>query len=141
MKTASPTVKNLIKILIGTAWIDGKIQPEEREYLHRIAKEKGVDQEPDIYPFLNELKAVSRSECYAWLRDYLGDHPTPEACQQLLEAISGLIYSDGSVDSEEAKLLHKLQMIDPTHDNPEHTSHALITAIRNLYQRWVSKLE
>jgi uncharacterized membrane protein YebE (DUF533 family) len=141
MKTASPTVKNLIKILIGTAWIDGKIQPEEREYLHRIAKEKGVDQEPDIYPLLYEFKAVSQAECYAWLKDYLGDRPTSEACQQLLEAISALIYSDGSVDSEEAKLLQTLQMIDPANENTEHASNTMITAIRNLYQRWVSKLE
>lgn len=141
MKTANPTVKNLIKILIGTAWIDGKIQPEEREYLHRIAKEKGVDQELDIYPLLYEFKPVSRSECYTWLNDYLGSHPTSEACQQLLEAISALIYSDGSVDSEEAKLLHKLQMIDPANENTEHTSNAILSVIRNLYQRWVSKLE
>jgi len=42
MTTAHSDTKTLIKILIGTAWIDGKIQPEEREYLHRIAKEKGV---------------------------------------------------------------------------------------------------
>lgn len=141
MKTANPTVKNLIKILIGTAWIDGKIQPEEREYLHQIAKEKGVDQEPDIYPLLNEFKPVSPSECYLWLRDYLGDRPTSEDCQQLLEAISALIYSDGSVDTEEAKLLHQLQIIDPANENAEHTSNAVITAIRNIYQRWVSKLE
>lgn len=141
MKTASPTVKNLLKILIGTAWIDGKIQPEEREYLHRIAREKGVDQEPDIYPLLYEFKTVSQAECYAWLEEYLGDRPTSEACQQLLEAISALIYSDGSVDSEEAKLLHKLQMIDPANATIEHDSNAVITAIRNLYQRWVSKLE
>ncbi|MGQ9870090.1 tellurite resistance TerB family protein [Leptodesmis sp.] len=141
MKTANPTVKNLIKILIGAAWIDGKIQPEEREYLHRIAKGKGVDQEPDIYPLLYELKGVSQAECYAWLKDYLGDRPTSEACQQLLEAISALIYSDGCVDSEEAKLLQTLQMIDPANKNPEQASNTMITAIRNLYQRWVSKLE
>jgi uncharacterized membrane protein YebE (DUF533 family) len=141
MTTASPTVKTLIKILIGTAWIDGKIQPEEREYLHRIAKEKGVDQEPDIYPLLYELKAVSQAECYSWLKDYLGDRPTSESCQQLLEAISALIYSDGSVDSEEAKLLHKLQLIDPANEHTDHTSNAVLTAIRNLYQRWISKLE
>jgi uncharacterized membrane protein YebE (DUF533 family) len=141
MKTANPTVKTLIKILIGTAWLDGKVQPEEREYLHRIAKEKGVDQEAEIYPLLYELKAVSRNECYAWLSEYLGDRPTSETCQQLLEAISALIYSDGSVDSEEAKLLHRLQMIDPANAPIEQTHHAVLTAIRNLYQHWVSKLE
>ena len=44
------SVKNLVKILIGAAWIDGKIQPEEREYLRQIAQQKGVANDPDIKP-------------------------------------------------------------------------------------------
>jgi hypothetical protein len=32
-------------------------------------------------------------------------------------------------------------MIDPANENTEHASNTIITAIRNLYQRWVSKLE
>src|SRR5579883_2128800 len=111
--TADPKTKALIKILIGVAWIDGKIQPEEREYLHRIAKEKGLENEPDIQPLLYEFRPVPSQECYGWVNDYLGDRPTSENCQQLIEAISGLIYSDGSVDSEEAKLLTNLQLLDP----------------------------
>ena len=40
----------LVKLLIGSAWLDGKIQPEERTYLNRIAQEKGVAQDPEISP-------------------------------------------------------------------------------------------
>lgn len=141
MKAASPDTKTLVKILIGTAWIDGKIQQEEREYLHRVAKEKGVAEEPDIQPLLYEFRPVPVTECYQWVNQYLGDRPTSEACQQLLEAISGLIYSDGTVATEEAKLLTDLQLLDPTSDNSEQASNSVVRAIRNLYQRWIAKLD
>ncbi len=141
MSTASPETKTLVKILIGTAWIDGKIQPEERDYLHRIAKEKDVADDPEIQPLLYEFRPVSSTECYDWVKQYLGTHPTSESCQQLLEAISGLIYSDGTVATEEARLLMDLQMLDPSSDGGDHANKSVIQAIRNLYQRWLSKLE
>ncbi|MGI0486250.1 TerB family tellurite resistance protein [Pantanalinema rosaneae CENA516] len=138
---ANPTVKNLVKILIGTAWIDGKVQPEERDYLHRVAKEKGIADDPEIQPLLYELRAVSPAECYGWVKEYLGDRPSSEACQQLIEAISGLIYSDGTVDSEEAKLLTNLQLLDPSAEGSTANDHSVLRAIRNVYQRWIAKLE
>ncbi len=141
MTTASTETKTLVKILIGTAWIDGKIQPEEREYLHRVAKEKGVADEPDVQPYLYEFRPVPPAECYEWVKQYLGDRPSAEACQQLLEAISGLIYSDGTVATEEAKLLTEVQMLDPTNDSGEPASNAVMKAIRELYQSWIAKLE
>jgi hypothetical protein len=138
MAIVSSSVKTLMKILIGTAWIDGKIQPEERDYLHRIAKEKGIANEPEIQPLLYEFRPVQPHECYAWVQEYLGENPTPEACQQLLEAISGLIYSDGTVATEEAKLLTELQTLGP--GSGGHTSNTVVGAIRNLYQSWMAKL-
>jgi uncharacterized tellurite resistance protein B-like protein len=128
------SVQTLVKILIGTAWLDGKIQPQEREYLHRIAQEKAVAEDPAIQPLLYELRAVKPEECYAWVQDYLGDHPTSQDCHQLIEEISGLIYSDGTVASEEAKLLTRLQMIDTTSDSPNYYTN-LLNVIRQLYQR------
>ncbi len=41
-------VKNLVKILIGAAWIDGKIQPEERQYLREIAQAKSSQKNGNI---------------------------------------------------------------------------------------------
>lgn len=139
MTTDSKT-KTLLKILIGVAWIDGQIQPEEREYLHRIAKEKGLENEPEIQPLLYEFRPVKPAECYDWVNEYLGDRPTSEACQQLIEAISGLIYSDGTVDSSEAKLLTDLQHLDPAQITADPGKSPVLTAIRNIYQRWVSTL-
>lgn len=137
---ADKNVINLVKILIGTAWIDGEIQPEEREYLNRVAYEKGVADEAEIQPLLHEFTTVKPSECYEWVKQYLGDRPTSEECQQLLEALSGLIYSDGTVATEEANLLTELQSLDPNNVSGDHSSNTVLSAIRSLYQRWIAKL-
>lgn len=139
--TTDPKVKTLVKILIGAAWIDGQIQPEEREYLHRVVKEKGVADEPDIQPLLYEFRPVKPEECYGWVKEFLGEHPTTESCQQLIESISGLIYSDGTVANEEARFLTNLQELDPSHESTDPQNSKVLKAIRNLYQRWVSKLD
>lgn len=138
--TTKQDLKTLVKILIGVAWIDGKIQPEERQYLHRIAKEKGMASDMEVQPLLYELRAVKPDECYQWVREYLGDRPTSEACQNLIEAISTLIYSDGTVAIEEAKLLYRLQLLDRVNSTPESVHDKVLAAIRKLYQRWLTEL-
>lgn len=136
---ANPRVKQLVKILIGAAWIDGKIQQEEREYLQRVAKEKGVADDPEIQPLLYELRAVLPDECYAWVKEYLGDRPDPEDYQRLIEALSALIYSDGEVATEEAKLLTRLQLLDPATETPKSGMNNVLNAIQKLYRRWIDK--
>lgn len=129
-------VKMLVKILIGAAWIDGKIQPEEREYLRQIAQQKGVANDPEIKTWLYEVVPVQPTECYEWVREYLGDRPTNEECQNLIQAISGLIYSDGDVATEEARLLSNLQ--DLSSDNDQgHGINSILKQIQKLYRRWV----
>jgi uncharacterized tellurite resistance protein B-like protein len=137
MKTPQRTVKNLVKILIGAAWLDGQVQSEEQNYLRQIATEKGVADDPDIYPLLNGLRAVSHSECYEWIEQYLGDRPSPEDCNTLLESVSGLIYSDGSIANEEAKLISTIQQFDLNGN----ASRKTLKLVNNLYKRWVAVLD
>ena len=133
-------VKTLVKTLIGVAWLDGKIQPEERQHLHRVSQEEGVAGDLKIQPLLYELRAVKPEECYRWLRDYLGDHPTSETCQNLIESISALIYSDGTVAIEEAKLLSRLQLVNTNNVAPETFYDGVVFTLRKLYQRWSTEL-
>ncbi|MFN6570896.1 Tellurite resistance protein TerB [Nostoc minutum NIES-26] len=130
-------VKNLVKILIGAAWIDGRIQPEERQYLREIAQAKGLATDPEIKPWLYELVPVQPKECYAWVKDYLGDRPSLEDYENLIEAISGLIYSDGDVAIEEARLLTKLQELGKLNESNQPAFNALLKQIQKLYRRWV----
>lgn len=133
----SNNVKQLVKILIGAAWLDGKIQPEERTYLNQIAQEKGVDRDPEIYPLLNELRQVEPKECYEWMKEYLGNSPSLTDYQNLLESISGLIYSDNDIDTAEAKLLTQLQSLDPENNSPQPVHNAVMKQIQKIYRRWV----
>lgn len=130
-------VKNLVKILIGAAWIDGRIQPEERQYLREIAQAKGLASDPEIKPWLYELVPVKPNQCYEWVQEYLGDRPSLEDCENLIEAISGLIYSDGEVAIEEAKLLTTLQELSKSNDSTQPVYAPLLKRIQKLYRRWV----
>ncbi|MBD2517880.1 MAG: TerB family tellurite resistance protein [Desmonostoc geniculatum HA4340-LM1] len=130
-------VKNLVKILIGAAWLDGRIQPEERQYLREIAQAKGLASDPEIKPWLYELVPVQPKECYEWVREYLGDRPSLEDCENLIEAISGLIYSDGEVAIEEARLLTELQDIAKPNGSTQPAHTQLLKQIQKLYRRWV----
>ncbi|GAB1543324.1 hypothetical protein NUACC21_59980 [Scytonema sp. NUACC21] len=133
----SRSVNQLVKILIGAAWIDGRIQPEERQYLRKVAQDKGVAHDPEIQPWLYELVAVQPEQFYEWVKEYLGDNPSQEQCQSLIEAIGGLIYSDGEVAAEEAKLLTKLQGISEASDSTQPRYNAILKQIQKLYRRWV----
>lgn len=134
---ANSNVKNLVKILIGAAWIDGMIQAEERQYLREIAQAKGLASDPEIKPWLYELVPVQPNECYKWVKEYLGSSPTNEDCDNLIEAISGLIYSDGEVAIEEARLLTKLQQFSTANDSTQPPHNAILKQIQKLYRRWV----
>lgn len=135
--TNNANVKNLMKIIIGAAWLDGRIQPEEKQYLLKVAQEKNLADDPDIRPLLYELRTVQPAECYEWVKEYLGDRPSVEDSQNLIEAISGLIYSDGEVAIEEAKLLTKIQSLNLEDASAQSGHSTLIKTIQKLYRRWV----
>jgi hypothetical protein len=126
----------LMKILVGAAWLDGEIQPEEHEYLIRVATAHQIDRDPEIESLLNGTAKVTSAECEQWIQDYLGDRSIHDD-DGLIEAISGLIYSDGDVAIAEAKLLVDIQSTpSPLTSNPQ----PLVPKIRQLYQNWLQKM-
>jgi uncharacterized tellurite resistance protein B-like protein len=131
--------KQLMKILCGAAWIDGVITPEEREYLQKMATDNQLIEDSEIQSLLSEIKPVTTAECYQWLEEYLGKNHSHEDYEQLLEAISGIIYSDGDVDIQEAKLLSRLQDLDPENDPPQSIFDKLLTSIQKLYRKAVKE--
>ncbi len=125
----------LIKILISVAWLDGEIQPEERQYLVKVAQDRHLDEDVEIHPLLDGTMTVTQAECEQLIQTYLGDRSIDDD-DRLIEAISGLIYSDGDVATAEAKLLANIQS---TTTAPP-TTPPLVNKIRQLYQGWVGKL-
>lgn len=132
-------MKKILKILIGAAWIDGVIQPEERKYLRRVAQDFNLADDPEIQPLLSELKPIQPVECYQWLEDYLGENHSGEDYLELLEKISGLIYSDGYVDIRETKLIEKMQNLDPNQESNKSIFDKLLRKIQKLYRAAVEQ--
>ena len=137
--THTSHTKQLLKILFGAAWIDGIIQPEERAYLRRKAQEQGLENDPEIHTLLSELISVQPTECYQWLQDYLGDNPSESDYQDLVEAISGLIYSDSDIQTQEAQLLAKLQQFDPAQEPHKTPFDKLLRQIQKVYRSAISQ--
>lgn len=133
------SIKQLLKILIGAAWIDGNIQPQERVYLHQMAREIGAADDPEVQSLLSQTEPVKPEKCYRWLEDYLGTHPAQEDYDRLLEAISGLIYSDNNVETEEAKLLTQLQSLAPSDRSERSVFDQLLQGIQKLYRQSLPK--
>ena len=109
--------QKLLKILIGAAWIDGVIEPEERRYLHCVATELDLEDDPEIRALLSEIKQVTAPECYQWIDEYTTDNSNIRDYQDLLEKISGLIYSDGYVDVRETQLIEKTTIMRSQSEN------------------------
>ncbi len=127
--------RQLLKILIGAAWLDGVIHPEERHYLQKTAQRLLLLDDPELKPLLSELKPVSPQECYQWLKDYLGDNPTEQDYLELLDTVSGVLYSDGDIQTQEAQLLNTLQTLDPTHREDLSPVDKVLRTIQGLYRR------
>lgn len=124
--------KLLIKILMGAAWLDGVIQPEERNHLRKMVAKNNLENDPEIKSLLSEITPVSPERCYQWLEEYLGINPSIEDYQKLLEAISALVYSDGDIDIEEARLLSRLQDLEPNQDTTSFPA-KFLQSIKKLY--------
>jgi uncharacterized tellurite resistance protein B-like protein len=131
--------KRLLKILIGTAWLDGVIRPEERDYLRQVATREDLSDDAEIQPLLSELKPVQPEECYRWIEEFLGNNADESAYRELLESIGALIYSDGEVAIQEARLLAKLQDLDPAIDATRTPLDKLVGKIRELYAKAIAE--
>ena len=135
----STQTKQLLKILVGVAWLDGVIQPEEQEYLHKKAQQYGLSEDNDLKTLLNGLKTVQPQECYQWLEEYLGTHPKQDDYQNLLEARGAMIYSDGDVQTSEAQFLTKVQLLDPVNETAHSGFDKLLKTIQKAYRKAVSQ--
>ena len=131
--------QKLLKILIGAAWIDNVIEPQEREYLRRVAIELDLVEDPEIALLLSEIKRVTPQECYSWIEEYTSENPNITDYYDLLEKISYLIYSDNYVDVRESRLLEKLQICDPRNKSCTNVLDSVLKKIRTIYKQAISQ--
>ncbi|QCS49154.1 MULTISPECIES: tellurite resistance TerB family protein [Cyanophyceae] len=139
MQTADKN-KQLFKILFSAAWIDGEIQVEERQYLHQIADQKNLSQDPDIRALLCEAVPVKPEDCYRLVEEYIDDHTNEAEYQELLDAVSHMVYSDSQIETEEAKLLNRLQSLAPESQHANSPFQRVIKSIQKLYKGAITEM-
>jgi uncharacterized tellurite resistance protein B-like protein len=133
--------KQLFKILCSAAWIDGEIQAEERQYLHQIANQKNLTQDPEIRTLLCEAVPVKPEDCYRLVESYLEDHTDEGEYQELVDAVSHMVYSDSQIETAEAKLLNRIQSLDPGQPQAHPLLHRLTKSIQKLYKGAIAEIE
>jgi len=137
MSKLTKSNQDLFKILVAVAWIDGEIQSEERVLLEKIAAEHDWKLSEDLFTTQQD---TSTRRCYELLKEYLGSNPHPEDYDNLLSAVSTLIYSDNDITTEEASLLTHIQNLDPNNLGSNSTFDKLIGKIQKLYQKGVKSV-
>lgn len=94
--------KLMLKIIIGSAWVDGHLEPTEAQYLQTLLDRYQLTHAPDLLALLEEPVPLSQTEL--WMVEYLADTTETER-QRLLAAIGKLVIADNTVLPQEHALL------------------------------------
>ncbi|WP_295616224.1 hypothetical protein, partial [Chamaesiphon sp. GL140_3_metabinner_50] len=104
---------------------------------HQLVGTDAIAVDPELEALLAGTISITLADCESLIQAYLGDRSIYDD-DRLIEAISGLIYSDGDVAVAEAKLLTNIQS-QPSSDLP--ARQPLLAKIQQLYQNWRTKID
>ena len=135
--TKENKTKQLFRLLIGAAWLDGVIDVKEREYLDKMIRENALTDDPEIKILLSEVKPIPSEQSYQWLEEYFGENHSADDYQQLLESLSALIYVDNDIAIEEAQFLTYLETLE----SDQSIFNQILRSIQQMYLKAVATLE
>lgn len=98
----------MLKILIGSAWIDQHLVPEEVTYLQKVLARFHLERDAELQHLLQTPIEPIQTE--QWLIAYLKDSPETERLK-LLAAIGNLLISDEVVSTVEHDLLDEFHTL------------------------------
>ena len=104
-----------LKILIGSAWADGVLEPEEQEVLAAALQRHGEAYDRELKHLLEQAVPLQQTE--RWISQYLANATETER-QALLGAIGRVLFADREVTDEEHMLLddfHSMMGEIPAH--------------------------
>lgn len=104
-----------LKILIGSAWADGVLDPEEQEILSAALQRHGETYDRELKHLLEHPVDLQQTE--RWISQYLADATDTER-QALLGAIGRVLFADRDISDEEHMLLddfHSMMGTIPAH--------------------------
>ena len=100
--------KLMLKIIIGSAWVDGRLDPVEVQYLQTLLARYQLTHAPELLALLEEPVSLRQTE--SWMVEYLADTTATER-QRLLAAVGKLVIADDTVLPQEHTLLDDYYML------------------------------
>ena len=100
--------KLMLKIVIGSAWVDDRLEPTEVQYLQTLLKRYQLTHAPELLALLEEPVPLEQTEL--WMVEYLADTTETER-QRLLATIGKLVIADDTVLPQEHTLLDDYYML------------------------------
>ena len=100
--------KLMLKIVIGSAWVDNRLEPTEVEYLQTLLKRYQLTHAPELLALLEEPVPFEQTEL--WMVEYLANTTETER-QKLLATIGKLVIADDTVLPQEHTLLDDYYML------------------------------
>jgi hypothetical protein len=98
----------MLKILIGSAWVDRHLEPEEVAYLNKVLSRFHLEKNAELQGLLSAPVELTQTE--QWLVSYLRDSPDSERLK-LLAAIGNLLIADNDVSDIEHDLLDEFHTL------------------------------
>lgn len=92
----------ILKIVIGSAWIDRHLEPGEVKYLQTLLERYRLDHNSELLALLEKPVPLPQTE--QWMVQYLMDATETERLQ-LLGAIGKMVIADEIVSPEDHNLL------------------------------------
>ena len=122
-----------LKVVLGAAWADGALQPEELAPIHQIVEELGLASHPDVHRLLETpVPAVTYRR---YLQEYLAVHPTLDQRRHLLGLLQRVIYADNEVSIEEGYILGELRDLLDEMAAESTATDANIKQLRDIFSR------
>jgi uncharacterized membrane protein YebE (DUF533 family) len=128
----------LIRIAIGAAWADGRLEASEVEYFEKMLAHQGLADDPKFMSLVQVQ--VPQSQLELWLVQYLRQTTTSERLETLA-TIANLLMADGFVSSREHDFLdefHALMAAIPP--QPEALSQAMGQSLGQSVGRFVRQV-
>lgn len=98
----------MLKIVVGSGWADGQLDPPELNYLHSLIRRYGLEQDVELQALLQD--PIPKEQTEGWMLEYLSQADT-EHRMHLLTALGNLLIADDRISEEEHALLDEYHIL------------------------------
>ncbi|MGQ9836425.1 MAG: tellurite resistance TerB family protein [Cyanobacteriota bacterium] len=130
----NPTTQHrlMLKIVAGSAWADGHLEPQELAYLGSLLRRYNLEHDTELGELFQQPIPAKQTEL--WMAEYLMEATETER-MQLLGAIGNLLIADNHVSSEEHSLLDEYHALMAGIPAQPESAPSLVKSVGQFFRR------